>query len=67
MLQDDARGVAVEARVVGEHGDQVLGLIGQVAGAPGAGYDDDGADITQFACDALCEKRLMIGFARGPF
>ena len=65
MLQDDARGVAVETGIVGEHGDQVLGLIGQVAGAPGARYNDDGADVAQFAGNALCEKWPVIGFACG--
>src|SRR5690349_9040467 len=65
MGDDDTRGVAVEAGVDGQHADQMLGLILDVARAPVPRHDDHWADVAQFAGDALGEQRLSAGFTRG--
>ena len=65
MLDDDPGGVAVEAGVVGEHGDQVLGLVLDVAAAPGAGHHDHRAHVAQLRTDRLVQDRAALGLALG--
>src|SRR5260370_26436885 len=66
MLDDYPRGTTVEARVVSKHAIDVLGLVGQVTGAPVARHHDDRADISNLTCDALGQHRTMLLFAFCP-
>lgn len=59
MLDDYPGGVAVEAGVVDQHGDEVLGLVAQIFLAPGAGWagdDDHGADVAELGGDSFVER-----------
>src|SRR5260370_1381421 len=66
MLDDYPRGITVEARVVSKHAIDVLGLVGQVTGAPVARHHDDRADISKLTCDSLGQQRTMLLFAFCP-
>src|SRR5262249_49331890 len=48
MLDDDPRGVTVEASIIGEHSHKVFGMVGNITVTPGAGHYDHRADIAQF-------------------
>src|SRR5438270_6367620 len=67
MINDDPRGVTVEASVVSEHRYEVFGLIGYVTGTPGTRYNDDRTDIAQLACDALAQQGCMFRLADCAF
>ena len=61
---DDARGVAVEAGIVGQHADEVLGLIGDIARAPGPGTTITGLTLPSSPVMRLCKQRLARRLAR---
>ena len=65
MLNDYARGITVEACIIGEHRHNVFSLVSEVACAPGAGYDDDRADVAQLTCNAPGQYWLALRFPPG--
>src|SRR5207237_9232814 len=57
VLHDHPRGVAVEARIVGQHRGEIGAVELDVARAPRSRHDDDRADVAELAGDALAIDR----------